>query len=65
MRTPADILIAELKTIDTMFAEESAKNPWFKKVLASQKAWAAKVVPFKNVAFTPYSYAANYYWGKK
>tara|TARA_Y100000588_G_C14178288_1_gene892411 strand:+ start:385 stop:1461 length:1077 start_codon:yes stop_codon:yes gene_type:complete len=65
MKTPADILVAELKTIDQMFKEESAKNPWFKKVLASQKAWAAKVVPFKNVAFTPYSYAANYYWGGK
>ena len=65
MQTPPDILVAELKTIDQMFEEESAKNAWFKKVLASQKAWAAKVVPFKNVAFTPYSYAANYYWGKK
>ena len=65
MKTPPDILVAELKTIDKMFAEESAKNPWFRKVLASQKAWAAKVVPFKNVAFTPYSYAANYYWGNQ
>ena len=65
MQTPADILVAELKTIDEMFAEESAKNPWFKKVLASQKAYAAKVVPYKNVAFTPYKYAADYYWGLK
>jgi len=63
MQTPADILRAELATIDQIFKEESAKNPWFKKVLASQKAWAQKVVPFKNVAFTPYSYAAEYYWG--
>ena len=65
MQTPSDILVAELKTIDEMFAEESAKNPWFKKVLASQKAYAAKVVPYKNVAFTPYKYAADYYWGLK
>ena len=65
MQTPADILVAELKTIDQMFAEESAKNPWFRKVLASQKAYAAKVVPYKNVAFTPYKYAADYYWGLK
>jgi TRAP-type mannitol/chloroaromatic compound transport system substrate-binding protein len=63
MKTPADIIEAELKTIDAMLAEESAKNPWFAKVLASQKAWAKKVVPFKNVAFTPYNYAADYYWG--
>ena len=65
MKTPPDILVAELKTIDQMFKEESAKNPWFRRVLASQKAWAAKVVPFKNVAFTPYNYAADYYWGGK
>jgi TRAP-type mannitol/chloroaromatic compound transport system substrate-binding protein len=65
MQTPADSLVAELKTIDEMFAEESAKNPWFKKVLASQKAYAAKVVPYKLVAFTPYKYAADYYWGLK
>ena len=65
MQTPPDILVAELKTIDEMFAEESAKNPWFKKVLASQKAYAAKVVPYNNVAFTPYKYAADYYWGLK
>lgn len=65
MQTPADILIAELETIDQMFAEESAVNPWFKKVLDSQREWAKKVVPFKNVAITPYSYAADYYWGNK
>jgi TRAP-type mannitol/chloroaromatic compound transport system substrate-binding protein len=65
MRTPKDIILAELQTIDKIFAEESAKNPWFKKVLESQKAWAAKVVPYKRVAFTPYDYAADYYWGQK
>jgi TRAP-type mannitol/chloroaromatic compound transport system substrate-binding protein len=65
MKTPQDIIEAELATIDQMFKEESAKNLWFKKVLDSQKAWARKVVPFKNVAFTPYSYAAEYYWGNK
>lgn len=65
MQTPPDILRAELATIDQMFKEESAKNPWFKKVLESQRAWASKVVPYKNVAFTPYSYAADHYWGPK
>jgi TRAP-type mannitol/chloroaromatic compound transport system substrate-binding protein len=65
MKTPADILVAELETIDIMLAENAAKDPYFAKVLASQKAWAKKVVPFKNVAFTPYNYAADYYWKKK
>ena len=65
MQTPPDILEAELKTIDEMFAEESAKNKWFRKVLASQKHHASKVVPYKNKAFTPYNYAADHYWGDK
>ena len=45
-----------------MAAEESAKNPFFKKVLESQKAYASLVVPAKRFLFPPYSFAANYYW---
>jgi len=65
MKTPNDILKAELKTVDEIFAEESKNNPWFKKVLESQKAWASKVVPYKRVGFIPYTDAADYYWGNK
>ncbi len=45
--------------------EESAKNPFFKKVLDSQRAYASKVVPAKRFMFPPYSFAANYYWPEK
>ena len=62
LRTPPDILYAFLKAWDEVAAEESAKNPFFKKVLASQKAYAAVVVPAKRFLFPPYSFAANYYW---
>ena len=62
LRTPPDILIAFLKAWDEIAAEESAKNPFFKKVLDSQRAYAAKVVPAKRFMFPPYSFAANYYW---
>ncbi len=48
LRTPPDILIAFLKTWDMMAKEESAKSPFFKKVLDSQRAYAAKVVPAKR-----------------
>ena len=40
LRTPPDILYAFLKAWDEVAAEESAKNPFFKKVLESQKAYA-------------------------
>jgi TRAP-type mannitol/chloroaromatic compound transport system substrate-binding protein len=62
LRTPPDILIAFLKAWDEIAAEESAKNPFFKKVLDSQRAYAAKVVPAKRFLFPPYSFAANYYF---
>ena len=65
LRTPPDILIAFLKTWDEIAKEESAKNPFFKKVHDSQRAYASVVVPAKRFYFPPYSFAANYYWPEK
>jgi TRAP-type mannitol/chloroaromatic compound transport system substrate-binding protein len=62
LRTPPEILRAFLDAWDQMAAEESAKNPFFKKVLDSQRAYAGKVVPAKRFMFPPYSFAANHYW---
>jgi TRAP-type mannitol/chloroaromatic compound transport system substrate-binding protein len=62
LRTPPDILIAFLKEWDKLAAEESAKNPFFKKVHESQRAYASLVVPAKRFYFPPYSFAANYYF---
>jgi hypothetical protein len=45
-----------------MAKEESAKSPFFKKVLDSQRQYASKVVPAKRFMNPPYSFAANYYW---
>ncbi len=65
LRTPPDILIAFLKAWDEIAKEESAKNPFFKKVLDSQREYASKVVPAKRFLYPPYSFAANYYWPEK
>jgi len=65
LRTPPDILIAFMKTWDIMAAEESAKDPFFKKVYESQRAYAGKVVPAKRFMYPPYSFAANYYWPER
>jgi TRAP-type mannitol/chloroaromatic compound transport system substrate-binding protein len=62
LRTPPEILVEFLKTWDKIAAEESAKDPFFKKVLESQRVYAAKVVPAKRFMFPPYSFAANYYF---
>ena len=62
LRTPPDILYEFLKTWDVIAAEEGQKNPFFKKVHDSQRAYASLVVPAKRFMFPPYSFAANYYW---
>jgi TRAP-type mannitol/chloroaromatic compound transport system substrate-binding protein len=60
--TPREILTAFLQAWDAVANEESAKNPFFAKVLESQRAYASKVVPAKRLQWPPYSFAANYYW---
>src|SRR3954463_8468025 len=65
LRTPPEILVAYLKAWDDLAAEESARNPFFKKVMDSQRAWAAISVPAKRFMQPPYSFAANYYWPEK
>jgi TRAP-type mannitol/chloroaromatic compound transport system substrate-binding protein len=65
LRTPPEILVAFLKAWDQIAAEESAKNPFFKRVLDSQRDYASKVVPAKRFMNPPYSFAANHYWPEK
>jgi TRAP-type mannitol/chloroaromatic compound transport system substrate-binding protein len=64
-RTPDDILIKILAAWDQIAKEESAKNPFFKKVYESQRAYAAKVVPARRDVYAPYELGANYYWPAK
>jgi TRAP-type mannitol/chloroaromatic compound transport system substrate-binding protein len=65
LRTPAEILRLFLKKWDELAAEEGAKNPFFKKVHDSQKAYASIVVPYKRFYFPPHSFAANIYFPEK
>ncbi len=65
LKTPDDILIAFLKAWDRIAAREAEKDPFFKKVLQSQRQYAALVVPAKRLMFPPYEFAANYYWPVK
>ena len=63
-KTPDDVLYTFLKGWDKLAKEESARDPFFKKVLESQKAFASIVVPARRFMFPPYSFAADYYWKK-
>jgi TRAP-type mannitol/chloroaromatic compound transport system substrate-binding protein len=65
LTTPPEINKAFLKTWDDFAAAEAAKNPFFKKVWESQRAYASKVVPAKRFMFPPYSLQADHYWPAK
>jgi TRAP-type mannitol/chloroaromatic compound transport system substrate-binding protein len=65
IRTPPEILTDFLKAWDKIAAREAEKDPFFKKVLDSQREYASVVVPAKRFLFPPYDFAANYYWAKK
>lgn len=46
--TPADIFPAFIKATNTVYDREAAKNPFFKEVLESQRAFAKVTVPYWN-----------------
>ena len=65
LTAPPEINQAFLKTWDEFAAAEAAKNPFFKKVFESQKAYAAKVVPAKRFMYPPYNLQADHYIPEK
>ena len=65
MRTPDEILRAELDAIDKAFNDEAQKNPFFAKVLASQREYAKKTVAHAQKLTPPMDIAVKHYWQKK
>jgi TRAP-type mannitol/chloroaromatic compound transport system substrate-binding protein len=65
LKTPPEVNIDFLKTWDKIAAREAEKDPFFKKVLESQRAYASVVVPAKRFMFPAYDFAANHYWPEK
>lgn len=63
-RTPRDILTKTLAVWDKMAQEEAARNPFFKKVLDSQRSYAELIVPYRVSVWPPYELAAGHYWQK-
>ena len=64
-RTPPDILKKMLEAWDGIAAEEAAKNPFFKKVYDSQRAYASKVVTSRLVTAPSYNAIAGHYWSQQ
>ncbi len=63
-KTPDSILRAQLAAWDKTIAKKSAENPLFKKVLDSQKAFAARAGQWQNDYTVDFKMAYNHYFGK-
>ena len=62
--TPKPILDAQLKAWNRVIEKRSGENPLFAKVVASQKAWARRVVYWANEVTADQKAAYAHYFGK-
>jgi TRAP-type mannitol/chloroaromatic compound transport system substrate-binding protein len=62
IKTPNDILKAQLEAWDKIEKRKSEENPFFAKVIASQRKWAERVVPWYEFFTVPNDIAAAHYW---
>jgi len=62
VKTPKSVLEAQLKAWDAVIADKSKDNPFFVKVLASQKKWAARVVPLRQEIVVDEELAYNHFF---
>ncbi len=64
VETPDDILNAQLKAWDTVIAEKSAENPFFAKVVESQKKFMKRVVDYQMKFVVKPDLAYKHFFGK-
>jgi TRAP-type mannitol/chloroaromatic compound transport system substrate-binding protein len=64
-KTPDSILRAQLDAWDKVVAKKSTENPFFKKILASQKAFAERAGRWQNDYMVDFKMAYNHYFPKK
>lgn len=63
-KTPDAILRAQLASWDKIMEKKGGENPLFKKVLDSQKAFAARAGQWQNDYTVDFKMAYNHYFGK-
>lgn len=65
VKTPKSVLQAQLKAWDRIIERESKANPFFAKVIKSQREWAARVVPLRQLIMVENETAFEHYFKKK
>jgi TRAP-type mannitol/chloroaromatic compound transport system substrate-binding protein len=63
-RTPDDVLKAQVAAIDKVYETEAQKNPFFARVLKSQREFAARAVPHAQRIRPPIEVVVAHYWKK-
>ena len=63
--TPKSVLQAQLEAWDKIVASESSQNPFFAKVIKSQREWAARTVPWRQKIMVENNTAFEHYFAKK
>jgi TRAP-type mannitol/chloroaromatic compound transport system substrate-binding protein len=61
-KTPDEVLKAQVVAIDKVYESEAQKNPFFAKVLTSQKAFAQRAVPHAQRIRPPIEVVVAHYW---
>jgi TRAP-type mannitol/chloroaromatic compound transport system substrate-binding protein len=64
-KTPDPILQKQLDVFDQVATKKAAENPLFKEILESQKAFAARAVPWDQDTNVSRRMAYNHYFAKK
>ena len=62
-RTPDAIMAAQLKAWDVVVERFASQDPFFAKVVESQKAWAKRVVRYELLNAPDYKGAYEHYYG--
>jgi TRAP-type mannitol/chloroaromatic compound transport system substrate-binding protein len=65
LRTPDEVLRAELDAIDKTLEAEAQKNPFFARVLTAQREYARKTVAHSQRMTPPMEIAVRHYWQTK
>jgi TRAP-type mannitol/chloroaromatic compound transport system substrate-binding protein len=63
-RTPDDVLKAQVEAMDKVYSAEAQKNPFFAKVLKSQREFAARAVPHAQKIRPPVELVIAHYFKK-
>jgi TRAP-type mannitol/chloroaromatic compound transport system substrate-binding protein len=63
--TPKSVLQAQLRAWDKIIEKESKENPFFAKVIESQRKWAARTVPWRQKIMVDNAPAFDHYFKPK